>query len=236
MGFDNRKNAKAYVPQEGDTLQTIAERETAAGNPLTWQELARYNWGTEDTDEVEACMRDQLGCRKRAADSRFVIAADDRPSTPLLIPSRFGYSGLAINNVHTIWVTKKRCQRQFLGCCALPSITFGFNSSFIRPNVVDHLGALEVLAKQYPDAKLMVFGHTDVVGDELYNKKLSERRAWSAYAFIANDTDAWETLYNHDDEDWGVAVIQEILSDLGYDPGPVDGDLGDKTKAAMRPS
>jgi hypothetical protein len=63
---------------------------------------------------------------------------------------------------------------------------------------------------------------------------LSERRAWSVHAFVTNDPDAWEVLYNHPDEDWGLAVIQEILADLGYEPGEPDGDMGPLTRAAMR--
>ena len=50
MSFDNRNNAKKYTPQDGDTLQAIAERETAEGNEVTWQEIAKFNWGTDDAD------------------------------------------------------------------------------------------------------------------------------------------------------------------------------------------
>jgi hypothetical protein len=65
-------------------------------------------------------------------------------------------------------------------------------------------------------------------------RKLSERRAWAAHAFIVKNPSAWETLYNHDDERWGVPVIQEILADLGYDPGDKSAKLTKETKQAMR--
>ena len=234
MGFDRRENAKRYARQEGDTLQRIAERETTAGNPLTWEEIARFNWGTADAREVDACLRDELGCRKRDAANHYVISADDRPRSDLLIPVRFGRPGLALETTYTLRVRGKRCPDQFLGCCSLPGVTFAFDSSFVRPTVVQHLQPLEALARAHPAAKIMIFGHTDAVGDEIYNKKLSERRAWSVHAFITNDADAWETLYNHGDERWGVPVLQEILADLGHDPGPADGDWGHRTQAAAR--
>jgi outer membrane protein OmpA-like peptidoglycan-associated protein len=234
MGFDSREKATPYVPREGDTLQRIAERETAAGNPLTWEELARFNWGTVDPGEVDARLRDELGCRRRDAANHYVISSDDRPRSTLLVPVPFEKPSLAIETTYTLRVRRKQCPDQFLGCCSLPGVTFAFDSSFVRPTVVAHLKPLETLARANPTAKVMVFGHTDAVGDDLYNKKLSERRAWSVWAFIVNDTDAWEALYNHPDETWGVAVLQEILADLGHDPGPADGAWNAQTRAAAR--
>jgi len=234
MAFTNKKNAKTYKPQKGDTLQSIAERESAAGNSITWQEIAQYNWGTQDEDEVEALLRDELGTRFRNADNKFEMSGDDEPRNELKIPQRFNHSALSLKKSYQIRVRKKQSPKQFLGCTALPSITFGFDSSFINPAVVDYLSELENLAKEHPQAKIMVFGHTDATGDEMYNKCLSERRAWSAYAFIVNDVDAWETLYSHKDENWGVPVIQTVLADLGHDPGSIDGDLGPNTYSAMR--
>ena len=213
---------------------TFAERETAAGNPLSWQDLARFNWGTDDQDEINAFLRDELGARKRDADNNFVLSTDDEPPGELLIPMPFEKRALALERTYVLRVRKKVAPPQFLECCHLPGVTFAFGSSFIRPNVVGYLKKLEAVAGRHPEAQIMIFGHTDAVGDDLYNKKLSERRAWSVYAFITNDPDVWEVLYNHSDEAWGLAVIQEILADLGHDPGAPDGDWGPQTRAAMR--
>lgn len=54
------------------------------------------------------------------------------------------------------------------------------------------------------------------------------------HAYIVNDVPAWEVLYNHPDEQWGVAEIQEMLLAVGFDPGPIDGELGPSTEQAMR--
>lgn len=124
--------------------------------------------------------------------------------------------------------------RRVLACGALPGVTFAHGSSFVRPAVVPHLRELEALAAAHPGSRVLVFGHADATGDELYNKKLSERRAWSVFAFLTDDATAWEALYQHDDEGWGLGVLQEILADLGHDPGPPDGDPGPLTDAALR--
>ena len=83
MSFDKRDNARVYVPQDGDTLQSIAERETANGNEITWQEIAKFNWGTDDEDEVNEYLRDELGCYRRDDTNNFVISSDTEPRSEL---------------------------------------------------------------------------------------------------------------------------------------------------------
>ena len=58
MGFAKRSTAILYQPQDGDTLETIAAREAAAGNPVTAAEIARFNWGTGDSDVIDEHLRD----------------------------------------------------------------------------------------------------------------------------------------------------------------------------------
>jgi Putative peptidoglycan binding domain/OmpA family len=235
MGFDKRKNANEYTPQDGDTLQKIALRETEAGNKLTWQELAKFNWGTDKTDEVNEFLRDELGCYVRDDANNFVISGDLEPEGKLLIPVRFEKSGLATKKTYVLRVKKKESPpKQFMGCAKVNGVCFEFDKSFVRPAIVDDLRKLQEKVTKYPDARIMIFGHSDKVGSDEYNKKLSERRARSVYAFITDDADAWEALYN--EEKWGIKAIQAILKDMGgnYDPGPVDGIKGPKTETAIK--
>ena len=235
MGFDSRVTATKYTPQDGDTLEEIARRETANGNPLTAEEIALFNWGTDDPEAVDEHLRDELDCYRRGEDNRFLISSDCEPRSELLLPKRFEESGLPINQTHTIRVRKpQEPTRQFVGCARIRGISFEFDRSFIRPAVVGDLKRVEEALERHPEAKVLIFGHTDKVGNERYNKGLSERRALSTYAFITDDPDTWETLFNQ--EDWGTRAIQEILKDFGppYDPGPVDGIYGPATRRAVR--
>lgn len=235
MPYIAKDQARVCDLQPGEALADVAARETAAGNPLTEAALARYNWGIDDPVEVEILMRDRLGCRARRPGGRFVVAEDDTPDATLHIPEPFEAGPMALNRTYELRVRRTPAlPPQRLGCCSLPGVTFRLDSSFVQPTVASHLQALEALATQHPTAKIQIFGHADAVGDALYNKKLSERRAWSVYAFLTNDVDAWETLYDHPDETWGLAVVQEILAHLGHDPGPLDSDWGPQTRAAMR--
>lgn len=235
MAFENRGRGVRYEPRDGDNLEAIAERATAEGHPVSWQEIAAFNWGTEDPEEVEALKRDKLGCRHRNDANEMVISADEPRARDLVIPRRFeARPSLSVDRVYQLRVRKKDCPKQFLACASFPALTFATKSSFIRPSVIDQLVHLEGLFKRHPDAKVMIFGHADKVDDVSFNKKLSERRAWSAYGFLVKDPSVWETLYNHDDEVWGVPVVQEILADLGYDPGEKSAKLTEPTRRAMR--
>jgi peptidoglycan hydrolase-like protein with peptidoglycan-binding domain len=235
MVFDQRAKAKKYTLKDGDSLQAIAQRESTPGHPLTAADLARFNWGTDDPGMIDEFLRDELGCYRRGPDKEFIISADAQPRTDLFIPQLFGKSGCATDQTHTIRVKKKAAPpKQFAACARVRGVCFEFDKSFIRPSVVDDLEILEELAKKHPDSKIMIFGHTDKVGSEQYNQDLSQRRALSTYAFITNDADTWEKLYQ--EEHWGIRAVQAILSDFGgeFDPGPVDGIEGPKTKAAIK--
>jgi len=235
MGFLPRSSAKTYEPVAGDTLKIIAERETAAGNRLSASEIAMFNWGTDDPDTIEEFMRDVLGCHDRGPDNRFIITPDIEPEEDLLIPVGFTADSLATDATHTLSVRKTpKPPTQFRGCARIQGVTFDFDRSFVRPAVVADLEPLEKKLAQHPDAKVIVFGHTDKVGSEAYNKDLSERRALSVYAFITNQPDIWEDLYKK--ENWGIRAVQEILKDMGgrFDPGPVDGVDGPQTRQAVK--
>jgi hypothetical protein len=234
MGYDKKSNAKKYNPQDDDTLDKIAEREGSSDNPLTGADIAKFNWGTDDPDVIDEHLRDELGCYKVGVDNRFVISADVDARSDLLIPQAFKKTGLAVDHPYTIKVNEKdEPPIQFEGCAMVKGVNFEFDKSFVRPSVVDDLDKLENTVNSFPSAKILVFGHTDPVGSDDYNKRLSERRAKSIYAFITNQPDIWEDLYNQ--ENWGLKSTQTILKDLGgaYDPGPVDGINGPQTRTAV---
>ena len=65
-------------------------------------------------------------------------------------------------------------------------ILFGFDSSRLRAEARNNLSDLaRVLADDSDDYELLVAGHTDDSGAEVYNQTLSERRASAASDFLA---------------------------------------------------
>jgi OmpA family len=234
VGFLPRARAEQYTPQDDDTLEVIAQRETDEGRELTWQQIALFNWGTKDPDVVDEFLRDQLGCYKRGEDKLFLIMADVDAEEPLLIPRAFTHDSLALGRPHTLRVRKlEEPPAQFEACCKVSGPTFEFDKSFIRPSVVGDLEGVQQALTKHPEAKIVIFGHTDKVGRFQYNKELSERRALSVYAFITNDVDTWVALAGQ--EGWGLREAKMILADIGgdCDPGPINNVNDARTQAAV---
>ncbi len=71
------------------------------------------------------------------------------------------------------------------------SITFGFDSSSVRPEFNGTLSDIAHILNQYPQTNVEVLGHTDNVGNDSYNKTLSEKRAQAVTSMlISNGVDS----------------------------------------------
>ena len=64
-------------------------------------------------------------------------------------------------------------------------LLFAFDSDSIQVAAGTNLRELASSLQKYPDSQLLIVGHTDNVGDDSYNQRLSERRSNSAAAYLA---------------------------------------------------
>jgi outer membrane protein OmpA-like peptidoglycan-associated protein len=111
---------------------------------------------------------------------------------------------------------------------------FEFDSSFVLPEAEKTFTRLAELRAAHPSAPLALFGHADPTGPPEYNQALSRRRARAVYGVLARDTTVWEALYQNPlgSDDWRGTPVQSMLQKLGFDPGPLDGIHGRRTRAA----
>lgn len=65
------------------------------------------------------------------------------------------------------------------------TITFAFNSSQLTEEAKATLRQQANFIRQFPEVRFRVYGHTDLVGSESYNKALGLRRAKAAVAYLA---------------------------------------------------
>jgi outer membrane protein OmpA-like peptidoglycan-associated protein len=63
-------------------------------------------------------------------------------------------------------------------------LLFAFDSDSIQAAAGTNLRELASSLQKYPDSQLLIVGHTDNVGDDSYNQRLSERRSNSAAAYL----------------------------------------------------
>ncbi len=66
----------------------------------------------------------------------------------------------------------------------LRGVHFDFDKSTIRPDARPILDEAATILQQHPDIRVSVEGHTDAVGSDAYNLKLSERRAAAVKRYL----------------------------------------------------
>ncbi|OJH37240.1 HET-C-related protein [Cystobacter ferrugineus] len=84
-GLSGGRPPRTHRVKDGETLDSIAR-----ANGLTWQALARHNFGTDVKDEVSRQLYTKVGCRKRTADGRsYIFTSQDSPGL-IQIPGATG--------------------------------------------------------------------------------------------------------------------------------------------------
>ena len=66
-------------------------------------------------------------------------------------------------------------------------VKFDFNKAVVKPNSYGDVKNLADFMKQYPNTTTVVEGHTDNVGPDAYNQKLSQRRADAVKQVLVKD-------------------------------------------------
>lgn len=80
-------------------------------------------------------------------------------------------------------------------------VLFDFDKASLKPTAEPTLSKVAVLLDGYPDAKVVIEGHTDSKGADAYNLDLSNRRAQSVKGWLASHTKAYSgSLTTHG---WG---------------------------------
>lgn len=73
-------------------------------------------------------------------------------------------------------------------------LLFDFDSDVIRGETRYNLDELARSLDQYPKSNLMIVGHTDAIGSEEYNQRLSERRSNAAARYLASRGLSWSRM------------------------------------------
>lgn len=66
------------------------------------------------------------------------------------------------------------------------TITFAFNSAQLSPEARATLDQQANFIRQFPEVRFRVYGHTDAVGSDAYNRRLGQRRAEAVVAYFSS--------------------------------------------------
>jgi len=80
----------------------------------------------------------------------------------------------------------QRMQDESLKLTLDSQVSFDFDSARINPGFADSLDRLAEVIRKYDKTVVHVVGHTDSIGSEEYNQRLSERRARAVGDYLAS--------------------------------------------------
>jgi hypothetical protein len=83
----------------GETLKSIA-----ASTGMTWQALAKFNWETDNPEEINKHLHWSVGCTKKTADGKNYILDDSDFPGIVYVPKKLNQRELATNQQHVIRV------------------------------------------------------------------------------------------------------------------------------------
>src|SRR6056297_2430410 len=66
------------------------------------------------------------------------------------------------------------------------TVNFAFNSATLDAGARDTLNEQAAWIRQFPEVRFRVYGHTDAVGSDSYNKSLGMRRAQAVVAYLTS--------------------------------------------------
>lgn len=89
---------EAVKPTSSDSLKTLAGRAN-----VSWEELARFNFGTDNPKKINDALRDRVGCHK-FVNNNYRFAGDEKGV--MYLPHLWEQSALGVNQTHRFRVTR----------------------------------------------------------------------------------------------------------------------------------
>jgi hypothetical protein len=94
--------------KSGETLKSLAEK-----TGTTWQNLAKFNWGTDDPKEINHFLRHDVGCSKKDQDGNYLFDDTDEPGI-VLLPGPWKEQGLSGGKTYVIEVGKSAKEKPWI--------------------------------------------------------------------------------------------------------------------------
>ena len=172
------EDARVLAQREADSLSTARMRRLLAMSESQRRQLEKQQQASEEENAALRRRNEEIAQR---ADSlrREAEAANARLNEAL---ARLKSLVSEITNL-------RETTRGLV--VSLSDVLFDFNRATLRPGAEAKIGQIATILKQYPDHKISVEGHTDSIGSNAYNQRLSEQRAAAvAKALVAGGVEA----------------------------------------------
>ena len=195
--------------KKGETLESLGK---SIG--MKWQELAKFNWGTDKPEEINKHLASDVGCTKKTADGKNYLFDDSDEPGILYLPKKWTQGGLATNQQHTIRV-------RFL---EIPRVKF-------RIKLYDADG--EPLANKPYSLELRDETIKDKTDQEGVLEASIPSNVEKGKLTLTETEEVYELNFGFLDPPDSTTGAQARLNNLGYNCGKVDGNAVPKTREAL---
>lgn len=117
----------------------------------------------------------------------------------------------------------------------MEDLVFSTDREILLPQSLGALIVLVEFAREHPEKRILVAGHTDTVGSDAHNTELSERRAQNVQLWLCGDVEGWAA---HCQENFEIADFKAVHlwahEHLGWstNPGELDNEWHSKARVA----
>ena len=157
----------------------------------------RHNIQADIQDRTAAALREACPAAKVSTDGRDVtltgaVATEEIKRRCEELAANIWGNNMVANKLTVeqvkpptpVQVAAKSCQAKFNELLKGETILFVTASARVNPTSYKLLDRLAEIAKECPEAKVAISGHTDNAGGAAYNKTLSEQRASSVVTYL----------------------------------------------------
>lgn len=180
---DREAAARAQAQAEA-ARRAQAEAERSAAERAKQEAMQAANLAERRTAEADAAKAaaeaQQLAAQREAAWAR-QAAADAERARMLAEDDRAKLRAQLLQQLNLILETRDTARGLIVN---MSDVLFDFGKATLRPEAREKLAKISGIVISHPGLRLEVEGHTDSIGSDEFNQKLSEQRAESARRYL----------------------------------------------------
>jgi len=160
---ERAKSDAERAKREAEQAAALASSERAAAMQQQQAALAEAERAKNAAQQAEAQRHEADRMRQQAESEKTELRERLRQQLSLILETRESARGLIVN---------------------ISDVLFDFNKYTLKPGAREKMAKVSGILLAYPGLKIQVEGHTDSVGSDEYNLKLSDQRAYAVRDYL----------------------------------------------------
>ena len=160
---ESERLAAERAKREAEQSAAHAAQERAAADAARSAALAQQQAAQADADRARASANEADRLRQQAEGEKTALRERLRQQLSMIMETRESARGLIVN---------------------ISDVLFDFNKYTLKPGAREKMAKVSGILLAYPGLKLQLEGHTDSIGSEEYNLKLSDQRAGAVREYL----------------------------------------------------